>query len=61
MFPDLDKGILLRAKAEEDADNFDPQAMAELRHRKALSYEEKDIPDYYLRERAVNRTAARKP
>lgn len=60
-FPDLNKGILLRAKAEEDPETFDPEAMAALRHRKALSYDEQDIPEFYLRERALNQTSARKP
>lgn len=60
-FTDLDKGILLHAKAEEDPDYYDPAAMAALRHRKALSYEPREIPEFYLAERLVNQTSARKP
>lgn len=60
-FPDLNKGILLRAKADEDPDYCDPAAMAALRHRKALSYEPQEIPEFYVAERLVNQTSARKP
>lgn len=60
-FPDITKGILLSTKAEVDPDNYEPQAMAALRHRKALRYEPEPIPDYYLDERLINQSGARKP
>lgn len=60
-FPDITKGILLSTKAEEDPDNYDPRAMAELRHRKALRYEPEPLPDFYRQERVTNQTRARKP
>ena len=52
--PDLDRRILLTVKQECDPDNYDPQFLASLKHRKHLGYEPEPIPDYYLEERDRN-------
>jgi cytochrome c2 len=52
--PPLNLGHMLTAKKESDPDNYDPQALAELKNRKALHWEPEPIPGYYIRERERN-------
>jgi hypothetical protein len=52
--PDLTNAILLYTKQECDPDNYDPEFLASLRHKKHLGYEPEPIPDYYLQERQRN-------
>lgn len=52
--PDLDKGILLGVKQECDPDNYDPQFLASLKHKKHLGYEPSPLPEYYQQEREKN-------
>ena len=51
---DLNKGILLGVKQECDPDNYDPEYLASLRHKKHLGYDPEPLPDYYLQERERN-------
>ena len=52
--PDLDKCAVLGVKLECDPDNFDPEFLASLKHKKHLGYEPAPLPDYYLDERQRN-------
>jgi hypothetical protein len=45
---------MVTAKKESDPENYDLQALAELKNRKALHWEPEPIPGYYLRERERN-------
>lgn len=53
-FPDLTNAILLSIKQECDPDNYDPQYLASLRHKKHLGYDPEPLPDYYAEERERN-------
>jgi hypothetical protein len=61
LYPDLNKGILLTAKQESDPENYDPEFLASLRHKRHLGYEPQPIPAYYLDERQANLYRSRKP
>jgi hypothetical protein len=52
--PDLDRCILLGVKLECDPDNYDPEFLASLKHKRHLGYEPEPLPDYYLEERQRN-------
>lgn len=54
LLPDLDKRILLGIKQECDPDNYDPQFLASLKHKKHLGYEPSPLPEYYQQEREKN-------
>jgi hypothetical protein len=51
---DLDKRILLGVKKDCDPDNYDPEFLAYLKHKKHLGYEPASLPTYYLKERENN-------
>jgi hypothetical protein len=53
-FPELNKRILLGLKQECDPDNYDPEFLAYLKHKKHLGYEPAQLPDFYLKERERN-------
>lgn len=59
--PDLDRRILLTVKQECDPDNYDPEFLASLKHKKHLGYEPEPIPSYYLEERESNVWPSRSP
>lgn len=52
--PDLTAAILLSTKLESDPENFDPEFLASLKHKKHLGYEPEPVPEYYLQERENN-------
>ena len=52
--PDLNARILLAVKQECDPDNYDPEFLASLKHKKHLGYDPEQLPDYYLKERERN-------
>lgn len=54
LFPDIDKRILLGIKQDCDPDNYDPEFLASLKHKKHLGYEPGALPDYYQSERERN-------
>ncbi len=54
LFPDIDKRILLGIKQDCDPDNYDPEFLASLKHKKHLGYEPSTLPDYYQSERERN-------
>jgi hypothetical protein len=54
LHPDLDNRILLGVKQECDPDNYDPEYLASLRHKKHLGYDPEPLPEYYLQERERN-------
>jgi hypothetical protein len=60
-FPDITKGMILAAKQESDPDNYDPEYLAWLRHRKHLGYDPQPIDPYYLEERERNVGTCRQP
>jgi hypothetical protein len=41
-------------KQECDPDNYDPEYLASLKHKKHLGYGPEPLPDYYLKERERN-------
>jgi hypothetical protein len=51
---DLNNRILLGVKQECDPDNYDPEYLASLRHKKHLGYDPEPLPDYYAKERERN-------
>lgn len=51
-FPDLNKRILLGCKREEDPEYYDPEFLAQLRHRKHLGYDPEELPEWYRKERS---------
>lgn len=53
-FPDLTNAILLSTKQESDPDNFDPEYLASLKHKKHLGYDPEPVPQWYLDEREKN-------
>ena len=52
--PDVNRRILLTCKQECDPDNYDPEYLASLKHKKHLGYEPEPVPEYYLEERDRN-------
>jgi hypothetical protein len=52
-YPDLTKGSILTAKAEEDG-FVDLDKLASLKGRKSLPYEPEEIPDAFIRDRLRN-------
>jgi hypothetical protein len=60
-FPDLYNGTVLWAKRESDPENYDPEYLAGLRHRKHLGYEPVEPDSFYLQERETNLHSYRKP
>lgn len=60
-FPELYKGTLLHVKQECDPDNYDPEYLASLKHKKHLGYDPEPPHEWYLQEREANLTRARKP
>lgn len=52
--PDITHGMILSAKKESDPENFDPEYLAWLRHKKHLGYDPEPIDSYYLKERERN-------
>lgn len=54
LFPDITSAILLSTKQECDPDNYEPEFLASLKHKKHLGYEPEPVPDYYLKERERN-------
>jgi hypothetical protein len=51
---DLNTRILLGVKQECDPDNYDPEYLASLKHKKHLGYDPEPLPDYYAKERERN-------
>jgi hypothetical protein len=60
-FPPIYNSTVLWAKQQSDPDNYDPAYLASLRHKKHLGYEPTEPDEWYLEERQVNLTRARKP
>ena len=60
-YPNLDNSAVLWAKQESDPENYDPQYLAGIRHRKWLGYDAAAPDQWYLDERQTNLTRARKP
>lgn len=60
-FPPLYKKTLLWAKQQSDPENYDPEYLAGLRMKKHLGYDPEPPDEWYLQERDVNLTRARKP
>jgi hypothetical protein len=60
-FPPLYKGTLLWAKQQSDPENYDPEYLASLRRKRHLGYEPEPPDEWYLKEREINLTRARKP
>ena len=54
LFPDLNNRILLCVKQDCDPDNYYPEYLASLKHKKHLGYDPEPLPDYYLEERERN-------
>lgn len=52
--PDLNARILLAVKQECDPDNYDPEFLASLKHKKHLGYDPEPLPEFYLQERQAN-------
>ena len=49
--PDINLGTLLFVKRESDPENYQPQYLAELRHKKHLGKDPTFVPDFFLQER----------
>jgi len=60
-FPDLYNRTVLWAKRDSDPDNYDPEFLASLRHRKHLGYEPEEPHAFYLEERQANTSRTRRP
>lgn len=52
--PDITREILLGAKQESDASNYDPEFLAWLKNKVHLGYDPAPIPQYFLEERERN-------
>jgi len=59
--PDLNNRILLGCKQECDPENYDPEYLAWLRHKKHLGYDPEPLPQYYADQRQKNIWKSRNP